>query len=212
MHRLEPIVRFWPLFAAGLDLLACLLASVHVLLHKRDSRAAALWIGFIWLLPLLGPVLYLALGVHSTFRRPVPDDLGEPEHAGAEHLQQLARVVSRVVAQPLAAGNRIEPLVNGDEAFPAMLAAIESAKTSVSLCTYIFDNDASGGKFVATLEPALQRGVQRVPLRLGLVQPLRYRSPNSRAHDRPACWRRPADALGGLQAQAAVPFLICSSR
>ena len=171
MHCLEPIVRFWPFFAVGFNLLACLLASVHVLLHKRDSRAATLWIGFIWLLPLLGPVLYLALGVnrirrravslgvHGTFRRPAPDDLGEPEHAGAEHLQQLALVVSRVVAQPLAAGNRIEPLVNGDEAFPAMLGAIESAKTSVSLGTYIFDNDASGAKFVVALEGAVRRGV-----------------------------------------------------
>ena len=128
--------------------------------------------GVIWLLPLLGPVLYLvlgvnrirrravSLGVHGTFRRPVPDNLGEPEHAGAEHLQHLARIVSRLVAQPLAAGNAIEPLVNGDEAFPAMLAAIESAKKSVSLCTYIFDNDASGEKFVAALERAVRRGVQ----------------------------------------------------
>ncbi|MGD0058239.1 MAG: phospholipase D-like domain-containing protein [Verrucomicrobiia bacterium] len=172
MHCLEPIARFWPFFAVGFNLLACLLASAHVLLHKRDSRAATLWIGFIWLLPLLGLVLYFALGVnrirrravslgvHGTFRRPVPDDLGEPEHTGAEHLQHLARVVSHLVAQPLTAGNKIEPLVNGDEAFPAMLAAIESAKTSVSLCTYIFDNDASGEKFVATLERAVRRGVQ----------------------------------------------------
>jgi cardiolipin synthase len=166
------MIHFWPLFAAGFDLVACLLASVHVLLHKRDSRAATLWLGLIWLLPLLGLVLYFALGVnrirrraislgvHGTVRRLVPDDLGEPEHAGAEHLQHLARVVNRLVAQPLVAGNKIEPLVNGDEAFPAMLAAIESANTSVSLGTYIFDNDASGGKFVAALERAVRRGVQ----------------------------------------------------
>ncbi|HVM62605.1 MAG TPA: phospholipase D-like domain-containing protein [Verrucomicrobiae bacterium] len=171
MHRLDPVVRFWPIMAVGADMLVCLLASVHVLLHKRDSRAATLWIGFIWLLPLLGLVLYYALGVnrirrravslgvHGTFRRPLPDGLGEPEHAGAEHLEHLARVVSRLVAQPLAAGNKLEPLVNGDEAFPAMLDAIESATESISLGTYIFDNDASGGKFAAALERAVRRGV-----------------------------------------------------
>ena len=71
----------------------------------------------------------------------------------------LARTVSRVVAQPLTDGNGIEPLVNGDEAFPAMLAAIESAKKSVSLCSYIFDNDESGQKFVAALARAVARGV-----------------------------------------------------
>ena len=171
MGWLEKISRFWPHVAAGFDLLACLLASGHALLHKRDARAATIWIGVIWTLPALGPLLYLALGVnrirrhalklgvHKTFSRPVPENLGEPEHDGAEHLKHIARVVSRVVTQPLTAGNKIEPLVNGDEAFPAMLAAIESAKKSVTLCSYIFDNDASGKQFVAALERAVQRGV-----------------------------------------------------
>jgi cardiolipin synthase len=40
-----------------------------------------------------------------------------------------------------------------------MLAAIESAQKSITLCTYIFDNDASGVKFVAALARAVQRGV-----------------------------------------------------
>ena len=84
--------------AAGFDFLAALLASIHALLHKRDSRAATLWIGFIWLLPVFGPLSISrwasiasagapSLGVHKTLSRPVPENLGEPEHAGAEHLK-----------------------------------------------------------------------------------------------------------------------------
>jgi cardiolipin synthase len=171
MDWLEKISRFWPHLAAGFDLFACLLASGHALLHKRDTRAATIWISVIWTLPALGPLLYLAfgvnrirrhaakLGVHKTFSRPVPENLGEPEPDGAEHLKHIARVVSRVATQPLTAGNKIEPLVNGDAAFPAMLAAIESAKKSIAFCTYIFDNDASGKQFVAALERAVNRGV-----------------------------------------------------
>jgi cardiolipin synthase A/B len=163
---------YWPHFAAGFDLIACLLASGHALLHKRDPRAATIWIGVIWLLPALGPLLYLALGVnrirrraialgvHKTIARPIPDDLGEPQHDGAEHLKMLARVVDRVVDRPLTPGNKIQPLINGDEAFPAMLAAIESAKKSISLVSYIFDNDPTGKQFVAALKCAVQRGVQ----------------------------------------------------
>ena len=172
MHWLDLISRFWPHLAAGFDFLAALLASVHILLHKRDSRAATLWIGFVWLMPVAGALLYLAfgvnrirrravaLGVHGTFTRPVPDNLGEPEHDGAEHLKHIARVVDRMASHPLTAGNKIAPLVNGDEAFPAMLAAIESAQKSISLCTYIFDNDATGKKFVAALGRAVRRGVE----------------------------------------------------
>ena len=172
MNWLDKIFQYWPHIAAGFDLSACLLASGHALLHKRDTRAATIWIGIVWLLPALGPLLYLALGVnrirrravslgvHKTVTRAIPDDLGEPQHDGAEHLKMLARVVGRVVERPLTPGNKIQPLVNGDEAFPAMLAAIDSAKKSISLSTYIFDNDASGVKFVAALERAVQRGVQ----------------------------------------------------
>jgi cardiolipin synthase len=172
MNWLDQLSRFWPHLAAGFDFLAALLASAHALLHKRDSRAATLWIAFIWLLPLFGPILYLvlgvnrirrravSLGVHKTFSRPIPKNLGEPQHEGAEHLKMLARAVSRIVTPPLTTGNKIQPLVNGDEAFPAMLAAIESAQKSVSLSTYIFDNDASGNQFVEALGRAVSRGVE----------------------------------------------------
>ena len=163
--------QFWPHIAAGFYTLAGLLATSHALLHKRDTRAATLWIIVIWTVPIVGPLLYLALGVnrirrraiqlgvHDTLRRPVPENLGEPEPAGAEHLQHIARVVSRITTQPLLPGNHLEPLIAGDTAFPAMLAAIAAAQKSVSLCTYIFDNDASGQQFVAALEGAVKRGV-----------------------------------------------------
>lgn len=156
---------------AGFDFLAALLASIHALLNKRDSRAATLWLGTIWFLPVLGPILYLALGVNRIRRRAIslgvhkrvagtiPKNLGESQVSGVEHLQMLARVVSRVVARPLTPGNRVHPLVDGDEAFPAMLAAIDSATKSISLVTYIFDNDASGRKFAKALGRAIERGV-----------------------------------------------------
>ena len=172
MEWLDHISQFWPHLAAAFDLLAVLLASSHVLLHKRDVRAATLWIATIWFVPLFGPVLYLvlgvnrvrrravSLGVHGTFQRPTPENLGEPNPAAAEHLKLLAGVVNRLVAQPLVSGNRIRPLVNGDAAFPEMLAAIESAQKSISLTSYIFDNDTIGKQFTSALARAVARGVQ----------------------------------------------------
>jgi cardiolipin synthase len=163
--------RFWPDLVGGCYVIACLIATGHALLYKRDPRAAIIWITVIWMLPAVGPLLYLAmgvnrirrraieLGVHNTVARPVPENLGEPEQTVAEHLKHIAGVVSRIATQPLVPGNQIEPLIAGDAAFPAMLAAIDGAKKSVSLCTYIFDHDPSGLKFVAALQRACQRGV-----------------------------------------------------
>jgi cardiolipin synthase len=170
MDWLDHLTEFWPHLVAGFSFLAALLASVHAVLHKRDSRAAVLWVGLVWLLPAVGPVLYIALGINRIRRhalslrvgqlpRPIPEDMGEPQQIEADHLRMLARVVDRVATRPLLAGNQIQPLVNGDETFPAMLAAIDSAERSIALASYIFDNDATGRQFVAALQRAVGRGV-----------------------------------------------------
>ncbi|MBU6409063.1 MAG: PLDc N-terminal domain-containing protein [Verrucomicrobia bacterium] len=169
LNWLDKFSETWPRILTTLDLVAALLASFHALLHKRDSRAAALWLGLIWFLPVAGPLLYIALGVNRIRRRAVslgvmtplkaPSEFSESPQLEAEHLKTLASVVQRVVQRPLTVGNTVRALVNGDEAFPAMLAAIESAKRTLSLSTYIFDNDRVGREFVAALERAVRRGV-----------------------------------------------------
>ncbi len=149
--------------------MASLLASGHALLHKRDVRAATLWIGLTWLMPVLGPLLYLILGVNRIRRRALSlgvekvakslEDFDGPAFEGTQDVIALARVVGRVVVKPLALSNSVQPLINGDEAFPAMLAAIDSAEQSIGLVSYIFDNDASGVKFATALGAAVKRGV-----------------------------------------------------
>ncbi len=50
-------------------------------------------------------------------------------------------------------------LRSGDEAFPALLAAVDAAAESIRLETYIFANDALGRRFRDALVRARQRGV-----------------------------------------------------
>ena len=61
---------FWPHIAAGFHVLGGALATCHTLLNKRDTRAAIIWISVIWTLPIVGPLLYLALGVNRIRRPP----------------------------------------------------------------------------------------------------------------------------------------------
>ena len=67
------------------------------------------------------------------------------------------REVSR---RPLVAGNRVTPLVSGDQAYPAMLQAIDEAARSVTLSTYIFAHDGTGQRFLDALRRAVSRGVE----------------------------------------------------
>ncbi len=169
----------WHIGFAGLALLLALFASGHAVLYKRDSRSAIAWVGFIWLIPLAGAVVYFIFGVNrlrrhaaelreslERYHAPVlhaeclPDELHEHIPAHANHLTMLARVVGEVVDRPLLPGNAIDPLVNGDEAYPAMLEAIRQARHSISLETYIFDRDEIGLRFVEALGEAQRRGVQ----------------------------------------------------
>ena len=169
----------WRFGCAGLVLGLSLWASAHAVLYKRDSRAAIAWVGFIWLVPVAGAVLYCIFGVNRIRRQAsllrgnleryraqaaetgcLPEELHEhlPKHTG--HLHMLARVVDGVVGRPLLTGNAVEPLVNGDEAYPAMLEAIRQARRTISLQTYIFDRDEAGLEFVAALGEAVRRGVE----------------------------------------------------
>ncbi len=169
----------WEITLLGLNVLLALVASAHAVLYKRDSRSAIAWVGFIWLVPLAGAALYFILGINRIRRQAVllrrgleryraheahpacpPEELHRhlPGHTG--HLNLLARVVGGVVERPLLPGNRIEPLLNGDEAFPAMLEAIRQARQTVSFCTYIFDRDEVGLAFARALGEATRRGVE----------------------------------------------------
>lgn len=175
---LENLGHAWPYAVAGLSVGLSVLASVHALLFKRDPRSAALWVGLVWLLPLGGAALYFVLGVNRIRRRalrlrgaeapplrPVPDaacpanNLAEQLPAHARHLATLATLMDKVVGRPLLAGNQLEPLVNGDAAFPAMLEAIAGARHSLALSTYIFDRDEAGRAFARALGAAVRRGV-----------------------------------------------------
>jgi cardiolipin synthase len=70
------------------------------------------------------------------------------------------RLAGTISGLPLTAGNSVQTLVDGDEAYPAMLAAIDQATQSVTLATYIFDRDRVGLQFVAALGRAVSRGVR----------------------------------------------------
>ena len=173
MSHLEAI---WPNLAAALTLAVTLLASAHAVLQKRDVRAAVAWVGLIWLVPFVGSVLYLLLGVNRIKRRaaalqralpapPAPHALPEPALARAlspagHHLGHLAQLMNQMVRRPLTEGNRVTLLVGGDAAYPQMLEAIDGAQESLTLCTYIFDNDAVGVRFADALERAVKRGVE----------------------------------------------------
>ena len=173
---LPPLDDFGPAEALGgaFILTVALVASAHAVIYKREPRSAALWVVLIWTLPAAGAVLYLLLGINRVRRRatalrrqmvrhrtepPLPATEGALAAQAAAHLLPLTRLVNQVIPRPLLAGNSIAVLRDGAAAYPAMLDAIASARTSIAMASYIFDGHGIGAEFVAALAGAHRRGV-----------------------------------------------------
>ncbi|MBU6444049.1 MAG: phospholipase [Alphaproteobacteria bacterium] len=147
--------------------LAALAVTVHVLLTKRDVRAALGWIALAWLTPAVGALIYYGFGINRVSRRatrigtfqgaPAPAVPAPP--ALLPEIADLAAIVGRVTGHALAPGNAVALFRGGDEAYPAMLAAIHEARHSIALASYIFRGDRAGQDFIDALAGAQERGV-----------------------------------------------------
>jgi cardiolipin synthase len=73
---------------------------------------------------------------------------------------QFPSYVAALLGTQATGGNRYEVLENGDQIFPAMLAAIHSAKRRVTFETYAFEQGVLGAEFTDALEAAATHGVK----------------------------------------------------
>ncbi|WP_156955273.1 cardiolipin synthase [Polaromonas glacialis] len=169
-----------PVLATLLHLALAVSVTLHALLTRRNVSATVAWIGLAWLAPFVGALLYLMLGINRIKRAGVALDLkaawqrehrrngsslaaigsaAGPDAPCAQELAGINRLVRQTTGNALLGGNAVTPLVDGDAAYPAMLAAIDGARRSVTLATYIFDLDDAGSAFADALVRARQRGV-----------------------------------------------------
>lgn len=156
-------------FTVG-QIVAAIAVTVHVLLNKRYVGSAVGWIGITWISPILGSVLYVLFGINRVKRRASRlrskrarrRKIESPEARAerGDHLCSLERAGDRITRLTVTSGNAVILLRNGDEAYPKMLAAIDAARTSIALSSYIFEADSVGNNFIDALVRAHQRGVQ----------------------------------------------------
>jgi cardiolipin synthase A/B len=172
---------YWSLsvFISAVHFLLALSVCTHIVLTKPDVRAAIGWAGLVMLAPVVGSVLYALLGINRLRREAgrmrrgrtllwlaPPDAFLLPKNQVAlpEGIslggRPLATLVGAITNIPLLAGNAVELLANGDEAYPAMVTAIEGATRSVALATYIFDRGQVADRFIEALSRAVERGVE----------------------------------------------------
>ena len=169
----------WPFLVSFGYFAGATWVTVDAVLRKRQVPTIIGWVGLAWLAPFLGALAYLLFGINRIRRSAQALDLKRDSGAqpaaragspftvapgafAALHpaFTGLARLGEQVTGNPLLDGHRVEPLLDGDAAYPAMLAAIDAAAASVTLVSYIFDNDAAGDAFLDALVRARARGIE----------------------------------------------------
>ena len=116
----------------------------------RPPRLSRVLLGVCIGVAVVALLLALAQDQHTLRIRSAvtADDPAAPSYFGA------------LVGAAITSGNAYTVLANGDAIFPAMLAAIDGARTRISFETYIFKKGKVADLFTAALERAARRGVR----------------------------------------------------
>lgn len=151
----------------SLIVFACTSVAVHIIVDKKDPRSALGWLMFVISAPLVGVIGYIFFGINRIQRKAVKLDLGVKAYARSkksdslldQNIKSKLKVGEALTYSPFCSIKSVTPLNTGDVAYPQMLAAIKSAKSSISLYSYIFNVDPVGQEFIDALIEAKKRGV-----------------------------------------------------
>jgi len=83
-----------------------------------------------------------------------------PKHLYDLDDPQFERTLGTLLGPPILGGNRVDTLKNGDEIFPAMLAAIRSAKHNIDFETYVYWSGQIGRDFADAIAERARAGVR----------------------------------------------------
>lgn len=179
---------YWVVLSTALHFVAFTGVCLHALKRRRNASATILWIFVAWSLPLFGSLLYLSFGIDRVPNKGLRNKINNQlmmRHRNERHKTDNTFIAwhydyrtdpsairSGITGQlnglidglnpehPLLDDNLIEPLVNGDQAYPLMLQAIRSATHHIHLQSFIIYHDETGFEFLDALKAKAEAGVK----------------------------------------------------
>lgn len=184
MTSLIPWIFTW----AGIHTLCFILVTLHCLQYRREATSTLLWIFVAWSFPLIGPFLYITIGIDrapkKAFDKQIHDqELMKERNARESELplaywratqaeavqcdkskelnKNLCEIINTVAPEyPILMGNTVVPHVTGDELYPRMIQVIDQAKHHIHLQSFIIKNDIIGNKIMEHLKAKAEEGIQ----------------------------------------------------
>jgi cardiolipin synthase A/B len=153
-----------------------IICAAHAVMNVRSSRGAIAWSISLLTFPWVALPLYLVFGKrrfygyreavrlaywrHRHTVRQVNQQLQRYQVPLPDALAGLQRVIDYFLPIAFLRGNQIQLLMNGDEAYQVMLAAIQQAHSYILLQVYIVHDDAIGNQLRRALIEQAKRGVK----------------------------------------------------
>lgn len=123
-------------------------AIARLISDRRQPSNTFAWLLAIAFIPYLGVPLYLLMGGRKIRRLAARKTRLFPTVPGAAPSPAADSAISRVLilngATPPLAGNRIEFIASGEEAFARLEQGIRDAKHTIHVMTFILARDATG--------------------------------------------------------------------
>jgi cardiolipin synthase A/B len=113
-------------------------------------------LGFLIAVPITAIAIVIALNFVPSERQ-VERRI---EHLYATTDPQFLRTMGVLLGPAILPGNRVQYLENGDQIFPAMLAAIAAARETITFETYIYWSGEIGERFAEALADRARAGVR----------------------------------------------------
>lgn len=139
---------------AGVLITALLIG--HLLRQRRSPAATLGWILFMVSAPWIAVPVYLLLGTRKLAPRVHPPSHPLPTEADTP----LARLLASAGVPPPRAGNHVDWHHDGNAAWDALIAVVDSSTRTLDVALFLLRNDTRGNRFMEKLAACAESGVR----------------------------------------------------
>jgi cardiolipin synthase len=133
---------------------------LHMLYQRRTPTSMISWLLFIIILPYIAVVLYFLIGMR---KQPKNNKSAlEIRSSGSEsaiEVNSIDGILRSNGITGVSEHNSFELITDSIKAFETLMDEIQNAEKSISLCTYVFKDDAVTKKIIAALTEKARQGV-----------------------------------------------------
>lgn len=170
----------WIVVLQAAYFIVLLLVIVQIIYDTRNTTKALSYILAVIFIPVIGIIFYLSFGVNfrkrkfyshkllrdEKLRQDVKDhgfEVSEPiwdDDLFPAKYRQLSGFILNTNISPVTAGNEVTVYQNGEQKFPALLAAIQQAQHHIHVEYYIYESDGIGNQVANALIERAQQGIE----------------------------------------------------